>query len=480
MKRTADIVLVAVFIVTLGVLGMHSFEQVPGASAVARSSGDTLRGVYRIVTGVPLGAVEVSNYRKMAFTKGIIRFSPDSKHLAVGTENGDILLLSTDGQLIWRKNIGLGKISAMDFAAEGQLLLIGETSQQGGLLGLDVKQGKEVWRYSCVEELGAGLKDKTYPGIVAVKTAESGEIYAVGLRFILQSDGISEYRGRIYKFSPEGKRVAVFPSNDNLDTWVSWLSVDKRAEKVVFGTGQWSTGATAKYADTMYCLEGSLGRILWSKLLPSIPPYKNPTMRYGPEISADASRIAGIVNDGRGFLYDHNGDELWVRSLSRPQKVGGVFINATGVHVKLIDPYVLFTTGNTYNRANWQIPTPVEHPSSNSLFVFDSEGQLISRSAQGGIIEEVSAHKHTLSVAIGRNIRTKDPSVHGLYILSLPDQELIDRLKTAGPCISSAISNDGEFAAVIEAPLQLDDGSIVGDYWLWLLEKTKEGGDTDG
>ena len=76
------------------------------------------------------------------------------------------------------------------------------------------------------------------------------------------------------------------------------------------------------------------------------------------------------------------------------------------------------------------------------------------------------------AVAVGRNSRTKDASVHGLTLLSLRDGSVLDRLALEGPCAGAAISKDGRLAAAVEAPLQLDDGTIMGEYRLVVIGKT--------
>ena len=366
----------------------------------------------------------------------------------------------------------MGKISALEFTHDNTGVLVGETSQQGALILFDARDGRELWRHASAPELGVNIREKTYPGIVAVKTDSLGGIYAVGLRYIRHPDGINEYRGRVYKFSPQGERLAMFPGDHNLDGWVNWLSVDTKGEKLVFGTANWDEGRSWVYSDTMYCLDGKLQGIRWSVLLPPVSPYKNSTMRNGPEISPDGSTVAGIVSDGRSFLYDAAaGTEIWRRGISRPQKIAGVFMNATGLYVRIAGPYAVFTTGNTYNRANWQLPTPVEHPSSNSVFVFDREGEFVSRYQTGGMIEEIDGGEKILAVAVGRNVRSKDTAVHGLTLLSLPAAGLTDRLPTTGPCVAAAVTADGSYAAAIEAPLQLDDGQVIGEYKLHMVKR---------
>jgi hypothetical protein len=471
MKKLQTAGFVVIFVVTLCFLASHIFDSTASSMVLSARPAGTQTGAFEQVADISLGKVEVHNFQRMGFTKGFIKFSPDSRYLAIGSENGELMLLNLKGQVIWRKNMGTGKLSALEFSPDSRYLYVGEASQQGYLLCMNSADGREIWRQASVSELGVNIQDKTYPGIIAIRSDANGMVYAVGQRYIRYADGRNEYRGRIYKYNEDGVRQAVFPVDHNLDAWVSWVSVDAGGSRVAFGTANWDEGSTNRYTDSMYCVDGALQQLLWSVNIPPAPPYQNTTMRSSPELTPSGRYVAGVASDGRGFLFDGQGHELWLRTISQPQKVGGVHINAVGNYVHVTEDYAVFTTGNTYNRANWQLPTPVEHPGSNSVFVFDLSGKLVSRYKLGGMVEQISGTGQEMAIAIGRNVRTKDIGVHGLYILSLPDARLLDYVNTIGPCVGAAISPDGRYAAGVEAPLQLDDGRVVGTYRLLLLKK---------
>ena len=471
MKKRYTVVIMLIFTLTMGGLGWHIFGGAGTALPAWQGQNGpitTQTGALREVAAISLGKVEVYNYQRMGFTRGFLQFSPDSQYLAVGTENGEVLMLDNSGQMLWQKKLGLGKLTALQFTPDSRFVLIGETSPDGLLVCLDRSDGRELWRQSSAGELGVDIKNKTLPGFVAIRTDGYGNVYAVAQRYIRYPDGRYDYRGRIYKFKPTGERLGLFPDNHNLDAWVSWLSVDAKGEKLTFGTANWDTAGVHRYTDSLYCVDGQFQGILWSKLLPPAPPFQNTTLRSGPEISADGKYVTGIFSDGRCFLYDGQGQELWLRTLSSPQKIANVELNAVGTYGQMAGEYAVFSVSNTYNRANWQLPTPVEHPSSNSIFVFDRQGQFTSRYKLGGMIEDMAVQEQTLVLAVGRNVRTKDPSVHGLYALSLPDAQLLDYAATNGPTVGAAVSADGAYAAGVEAPIQLDNGEVTGEYKLRL------------
>ncbi|HWR38745.1 MAG TPA: hypothetical protein VN611_04530 [Patescibacteria group bacterium] len=471
MKKVISFAIILLFCSTLVVLGLHIF----GVNSQKKSfdvseTRQTKTGVYAKVLETVLGQTEVYNYQRMGFNKGFIRFSPDCRCLAVGSETGDVLLYTTEGQLIWKKNMGLGKLTALEFAPDSQTVLVGETSQQGCLLSLRVKDGSELWRQASDHNLGVNIKEKTYPGFVAIRTDAQGFIYAVAQRYVKQADKASEYFSRIYKFAPNGERLGQFPVDSNMDGWVNWLDVDKAGSKVAFCTGNFDPGSY-QYNQLIYCIDGNVQQLLWSNTAECTPPYQTVTMRTSPDLTPDGKYAAGITSDGRCFLYaGDDGRELWRRSISKPQKIGGVYLNAAGSFAYIIENYAVFTTGNTFNKANWQLPTPVEQPNSNSVFIFDLSGTLVNSYKLGGMVEQMAVGPKMAALAIGRNVRAKDPAVHGFYILTIPEAELVDCAQTeGGPAVAVDISADGRYVAGIEAPLQLDDGSVIGAYKLTLL-----------
>lgn len=101
------------------------------------------------------------------------------------------------------------------------------------------------------------------------------------------------------------------------------------------------------------------------------------------------------------------------------------------------------------------------------IYQFDEAGK---RQRFGGMIEQIAVSKQQAALAVGRNVRTKDTGIHGLYITSLPDAQTVDYIATDDPCVGSAISPDKRYAAAVEAPLQLDDGRVTGEYKLILVK----------
>lgn len=436
--------------------------------------GETAR-LYQQTARVNLGRVEVKDYQRMGFTRGIVRFAANGKLLAVGTENGDILIMNTVGKTLWSLQIGVGKISALEFSRDNQLLYVGESGAEGNLYCFEAATGKEQWRYSTARELGADIKARSLPGIVKIAEDDDGNIYLTAQRTERLRGSKSRYYGKIYSFTRQGQERWLFPRSGEMDAWVNWFSVDAQGGHLVFGTANFETDASYRFGDNVYCLDGVNGVTLWSLPVPPVTPYQKTVMRASPNLAADGKHLAAMASDGRAFFYDADGRLLWQRTLSRPKKIAGVYLNSVGRDGFVVRDKVFFTTTNTYNNANWQLPTPLEHPSSNSLFIFSLDGKLKAHWRAAAAIEEMAFSEAEIILAIGRNTKTKDPAAHGAQVIRQSDGLPLEFLPTEGPAVAVAISPDGSGLAAIEAPIQLDDGRILGEYRLHIWHNRSNG-----
>ena len=89
----------------------------------------------------------------------------------------------------------------------------------------------------------------------------------------------------------------------------------------------------------------------------------------------------------------------------------------------------------------------------------------------GGRTGQIEFDGDNLVVAIGANTVTGNRENHGVYVVNYRTGDLIENIKTEGPCISAAMDNGLKHIALIEAPLKDDQGIIHGEYCLYVLEK---------
>lgn len=417
---------------------------------------------------VSLGDTPVYDYGRMGFTRGVVRASPANDGWTVGTDNGEVLGFDRQGRQLWRKSIGIGKITAMTYSNDGRFVAIGEQSPSGNIYAINAATGEVAWTYATANVVGADLKRRSYPSVMRIQTDEAGNYYAATFRYARINGELSEYVGRICSLTSDGKERWLFPQLEPMDAWVSWFAVDRTGENLVFATANFESTATIKYQANLYWLKNSA--LVKETYIQPIAYYARTVMRGSPFFNKDGSLLTAMASDGRGFAYDQNGELLWQTVISKPQRVADSWINAVGRDALPTKEGVLFTTVNTYNRDNWQLSTPVEHPSSNSLFMFDNNGNFRYQWRAGGGVEEVDHGERLAVVGVGRNLRTKDIGVHGAAVIRLSDGVLQDKLQTEGPCQAVAISADEKTIAAIEAPALMSDGKIIGAYRLHFYE----------
>ena len=194
-------------------------------------------------------------------------------------------------------------------------------------------------------------------------------------------------------------------------------------------------------------------------------------MRGSPNFSEDGEFLAAACSDGRGILFDGNGKILWQRELSKPTQIDNVWINASGRDGFAAEAGVIFTTINTFNRENWQLPTPVEHPSNNSMFVFNYDGTFKYKYRALGTMEQIDFSNNMAACAVGRNVRTHNYAAHGAVVLDLNDGTELNFFHTEGPLQAVAISNNGKKIAGIEVPAVTPAGKIIGAYRLHIWQR---------
>lgn len=413
---------------------------------------------------VSLGDVPAQNYDRMGFTGGFIQYVKKDRSWIVGTDRGEIFRFDDQGRQMWKHAVGDGSIVSMKLSDDESVIYAGERSASGFLYAIDADNGNVLWKYASSQLIGADPMARSEPAPVHLSTDREGRVYANFHRFVMNQQGSRSYQGRVVAFDRRGQVLWMYPAHENLDSWINWNDVSDGSGRVVFSTSNYETDLQIRYHDTLYVLNRDTGEKEASVLLPGQPLSGAAVMRGSPNFSADGQTMAGAASDGRAFLFDSQGHVLWMRFLARPAYIQGSWINAVGRDGFVISEGVVFTTINTFNRENWQLPTPVIHPGSNSLFLFSPEGQYRFKYTARGEIESVSFVPGMAVLAVGRNVRTHDYTVHGAVAVSLSDGKELNFFSTDGPLQAAAVSDDGRQIAGIEAPAVTPEGKLIGAY----------------
>ena len=342
------------------------------------------------------------------------------------------------------------------------------------MYAVNVKTGDIIWQYKGSDFVGADASQRSFPSVVHIVTDKDNNVYANIYRFLMDKKGNRSYRGRMLAVNSDGNIMWKYPENEAIDSWINWCDVSDANGRVVISTSAYDFREDMQYKDTMYFLNKENGMLLSSTKVEPVPPFDNTVMRGSPNFSKDGKYLAASASDGRGFLFDHNGKKLWQRTLSKPTQVDGAWINASGRDGFATAYGVAFTTINTFNRENWQLPTPVEHPSNNSLFFFGYDGKFKYQYRAEGTMEQLDFAGSFVACAVGRNVRTHNYSAHGALILDLPTGKQLDFYHTEGPLQAIAISPDGRYVGGVEAPAVTPQGKIIGAHRLHIWDRAKE------
>lgn len=425
-------------------------------------------------TVVSLGEMAGRNYDRMGFDGGELLPVKSDGGWLVGTANGELMHLSKEGKELWSHSVGSGLIRAIAVSRDEKTVYAGEKSPDGYLYAINVKTGDVRWKYRAYDLIGGEPDIRADPQPIRISTDHEGNVYAVFYRFTVNEAGERHYVSRVVSFTADGDIRWKYPKDENMDGWVNWGDVSDSAHRFAFGTANYDKSKTVKleYNKNIYVLDDRDGTLVHGETIPMADHFTSVTMRNGPSYSEDGRYLTAMTSDGRGFLFDSDGNLLWQRTVADAKEINGAWYFAAGRDAMILPEGVLFATINTFGRDNWQLAAPVIHPASNSIYLFGLDGTYRFKYQAPGEIEGVSAANGIAALAVGRNVRNHDYHAHGAAFISLADGKELRYFHTAGPLQAIAISADGKTAAGIEVPAVTPEGNLLGDYRLhiWSLE----------
>lgn len=421
--------------------------------------------------------VEPRGIRDSAYLGGRVAMSPDGAYAAVGTETSYLRVFRmADRRELWSKRIGEGRILEVEFAAEGNRLLVGEQSRDAFITCFDTQSGRELWRYRTADDVGEmqqGDPRARLPVIAGVAVVEAGN-EAPGARCFVAAKRQYEVPpglaaiSKIYSFDIDSGAVLwTFPDEGAMDASPSMLSTDANGRTVLFNN--WKRGKV--FDKALYGLSGEDGRELWGWVMEQLYPGRDYFIWHGFGISRDGSRVVVFSQDGRGFLMDHaslleSGGRtgvIWQKEISSPVEINGMRLIGQGATAHVNDRYVVFSTGSTIVQQSSSAKTFIEHPNGNSLFICDLEGRLMWTYKPGGLCYDIplSADGRYVILGAAHGRAEKDTSGHGVYVFdNSRSGSATDRLDwflhTDGICLAAATSADGKHIIALEYPVDMD------------------------
>ncbi len=438
---------------------------------------------------IKLEDVEPGSINKTAENiRGEVGFSPDGKYLVVGTHTGYIKAIETStNRLVFEKKLSEGKIQPFDFSGDGKYLILGEQSVDGYVYAFEIPGGREIWNFRTGDEIGSDIKNQ--PAVRRIKVM-GNTAYVAAYRSASGAD-LNYYWTRIYAFDIEsGKVLWQYPENELMDSAVSWIDVSHDGKYIAFETyvlAKSGKRGERKYRDGQVVVLNSEGKKLWSYEKPILPYQDSASAYRGISFSKDGKYLTSTDTYGAGYLFDNEEimksgktSPLWSKNISTAIEISGIPIYGSSNDAYILSDNVLFSVGGTYipdkaksakyNRA------PTEHPNGYTLLVYNLKGDLLWKWKVEGYPRRMSFSKDDrfLVFPIAQNLITNNIDVHGVYVFDNAVQggatsKLAYIYKTQGIAVAAAISPDGKYIAVLEAPVRLEDGSTLGEYRLHVL-----------
>lgn len=453
-----------------------------GASSIIEAyapSKPTLKEEYTI----ELEDVTPSDIEKTSSNiDGVTKFSPDSKYLAIGTQGGSMELIEVaTGEKVWEKQLVKGianaRIADIEFSEDGKHLFVGEESPDAFLYCFDLK-GTEIWKFGAGAELGSDLK--YMPAMKKMKLDSEGNIYVAASRACGYIGEKYKYLAKIYSFDPEGNLRWEFPESEFMDSGVTWIDVTPDGKYSVFGTTSF-TEADKWKEGTVHVLNGNTGQEHWSYQIQPVEPFFDySAIWYSTQITPDGEKLITMTSDGRTFLFNNSEiietgtpEIAWQQNISTPIVVSGVPIYGSANYAYIVNDTLIFSIGSTFSKDKNK-DAPFEHPSGNTLFAYDYDGNLLWKWRVDGYAGECARNDRYLVIPLAQNLVTEDRSVHGVYVFDVSksggaSSRLIQTYNTEGIAISADISPDGRYIAAMEAPSRLEDGTVLGEYKVHIL-----------
>ena len=462
----------------------YRFEVVTGSGASSSieayaPSKPALKEEYTVeLEDVTPGPIEKTSQN----IKGTMKFSPDSKYLAIGTNGGSLKLIEiATGEKVWEKQLVKGisdaRIADIEFSEDGKSLIVGEESPDAFLYCFDLN-GTEIWKFGAGTELGSDLK--YMPAMKKIQLDSEGNIYVAASRACGYIGEKYKYLAKVYSFDPEGNLRWKFPESELMDSGVTWIDVTPDGKYAVFGTTCFTKADNWKDG-TVHVLNGNTGQEHWRYQIQPIEPFFDySAIWYITQITPDGEKLTTMTNDGRAFLFNNSRiietgtpEIAWEQNISTPIVVSGVPIYGSANYAYIVNETLIFSIGSTFSKDKNK-DAPFEHPSGNSLFAYDYDGNLLWKWRVDGYAGECALNDRYLVIPLAQNLVTEDRSVHGVYVFDASksggaSSRLIQTYNTEGITVSADISPDGRYIAALEAPARLEDGTVLGEYKVHIL-----------
>jgi outer membrane protein assembly factor BamB len=330
-----------------------------------------------------------------------VRFSPDSRYLAIGTTQGHILVAEVySDKILWNKKVAEGMVKRIDFSPDGKKVYFGEQSVDGFIYAAETFTGKILWKFRLADDLQKGsppAKDDPQdiynkPGCYQLKTLSNGDVMALGIHSDSKYGSNRALGGngycmsRIYRFSPDGKILWAFPADSPILLTVIYLDCDPDGKSVAFLTNTEGGNRPENYQyfnGTLYVLNGASGKERGHYTFEPLKPWFSKISFWQSVSVSNNGNYASIgTQDGRSFLFElKNVMPVKTFDFGAPVMISGVPVSAYASYTRIApDNIAYFQTSNTSviaaNLSRTIVAPPGPHPNANMINAVTLDGKI--------------------------------------------------------------------------------------------------------
>lgn len=446
--------------------------------------------------GVQLRAIDLElppGFQPLGVPDTALAFSPDSRRLAIASASGELRVLAPvafdnrpQAEGLFERRIREGIAKTLSFAAGGEVLLLGEQSPDGFVLGLDGRDGRELWRMRLADELESSrpsasdyLALYSFPGAFRLIALPDGDALVLGLHSWRPDSQTRRALARIYRLDartgkPRWRYPVETPAGRNI-TWMDATPDGARVACVMSLPGAGQAGAAEAPLD-LVVLDGATGAEAGRLTLPPLKPHFTSTMCWQSLSLHPGGRSAVLgADDGRLWMVDLDASgrpkERWRMDLGTPIQVGALNVHCPigwalnrdqGVFVELDTNWEKFGAAAQTAR-----PADV-HPEASSIQAFDPQAATPERLWRYTVPGRpqglwLSADNRWLAFAYEKpegadSLGRPTPPDYGVLMFDLRREggaakKLQYQFSTEGPLgFAGCFSPDGRYLAVTEGP----------------------------
>lgn len=452
--------------------------------ARAWSPGDRIDGAVAPVQPecAPLFHVELEDMDRLAALNApapgaALAFSPDGTSLAIGSDAGSLRIVDAwTGEERVGRRIAEGAVKRVAWSADSRTLYVGEQSPDATLAALDPATLAPRWSVRLADELETSPmppSDDVYglyglPGTFAITVLPDGDLLVTGAHGWTPADGVRRNRSRVWRFRPDGTRVAAWPADGPADAVLLHPAVG--GDRVLLGVSRSADGPAPADLPVggVITLDATTLTRVWDARFPVLAPHFREVFLWEAAGLDDRLAFAGL-GDGRAFLLDPStGARRDTLTPGTPVLAQGVPI-AAGVGFGAVRDgvaYFLTTVTNIpWGSADPMARPPAVHPAEHTLHAVAADGtprwsRHMEHALQGVV---PSPGGDLLAVAAAERTTDTRTDLYGALLFDAGSGDVVTTCSTEGPAFFRPVwSTDGRLA-VAEAPY-LIEGAVRGAY----------------